>query len=63
MDADTMETRVSLIEVRAWALASKALAEREGFPRTAAAIGERIEELEAMRDAGFHSVKLVPIKD
>lgn len=56
---------VSLVELRAWALASQKVALREGFTRTAAAISSYIDELYSMQEAGVHtlSVKPAPAKD
>lgn len=52
---------VSAVELRAWARASFLLAEREGFPRTAAGIQSYIDLIELAMRSGAHSFELRPI--
>lgn len=52
---------VSAVELRAWARASQLLAEREGFPRTAASVGSYIDLLDLAIRSGAHSFELRPI--
>lgn len=53
---------VSAVELRAWARASLLLAEREGFPRTAAGIQSYIDLLELAMRSGARSFELRPIR-
>lgn len=51
---------VSLVELRAWARASKLLAEREGFPLVAERVGAEIDRIELMMRCGNHTVVIMP---
>lgn len=53
---------VSLVEVRAWARASRNLAEKEGFTRTAKAIDEYIDQLNEWQNEGTCTVTIHPWK-
>lgn len=59
LEDETGGFSVSLVELRAWALASQTTAKREGFDRTAASIQTYIDQINEMVAAGAHSVRVV----
>lgn len=55
-----MATSVSLVELRAWARASRNIARREGFDRTADAVQTWIDLFDEWQNEGHHSIELIP---